>query len=79
MTEPALTEHRLSLGRRKSGRTMANGQCYATLGRCTCGQWWVRSNEAPSRGGNTAVRRAFREHLADPAEPVGSRQHEHLV
>ena len=34
-----------------------------TVGRCECREWQSRYNVAPSRGGNTEVRRRHQEHL----------------
>jgi hypothetical protein len=56
--------HRPTVGRRRTGTTMAGGQTYGTTLQCSCG--WSPgkiSNAAPSAGGKAAARDHYREHL----------------
>jgi hypothetical protein len=68
--------HHLRLGRFQRGMTAIapSRPLYGTTGRCECGATF-RSNETPSKGGQTRVKEAHRAHVDAPqVEPVGCRQ-----
>jgi hypothetical protein len=68
--EPEMVTWTHELRIRRYGRGHSNiagwgGQYMGTRGDCSCG-WFVRINEAPSKGGRKAVEKAHARHLTDP-------------
>jgi hypothetical protein len=62
--------HWLTVSRRQAGMTSIRPArpLYGTTGRCSCGAWNGKSNEAPSKGGRKWMVEAHRTHVAQIAE-----------
>lgn len=57
--------HTLTLGRCQLGRANIRGagMRYGSTGRCSCGDWKIQVNIAPSKGGHPRVKQLFAAHV----------------